>query len=792
MALASLAKVSLLFCSLWRAQSQQPGTLEQEGNPLITYSECTLAGGCASKQMKLVLDANWRWIHSTSGYTNCYTGNQWDNSLCPSNTECAANCALEGVSASKYESTYGITEVDGGVRLNFVTGSNTGSRLYLLDDDGENYKMFYLKNREFAIDVDVSELQCGMNGAMYFVEMEADGGKAFAGNNAGAKYGTGYCDAQCPHDIKFINGEANSEGWVPVPEDFSGNMGEGTYGACCAEMDIWEANSMATAYTPHPCDIEGTYRCDGVACGDNAAGERYDGVCDKDGCDINPFRMGDQNFYGRGDHFPVNTLEPMTLVTQFLTHDGTDDGILSEIRRFYVQNGVVVYSPPSTILHAVGAPESDSITDSFCTAKKQLFNDVNDFEEKGGMENMGISLDRGHVMVLSLWDDVAVNMLWLDSSYPLDESPSTPGVKRGNCTGGVESTPQYVRSNYPSSGVIFRNVAVGEIGSTMLPSSSASTTSGVAATTQAAGGCGPAPGQNQPECNGQTEERCLQMIQYENKCAWTAPATTTTTTMPPTTTTSTTTATSTTTTTTTMTTTTTTTPTTTTTTTTPTTTPTTTTTTTITTTTTPTTTTTTTISTTTTTTTVATGTTPIMSETTTVTTAMTTTTIAPATTTITVTPITSTAATATTTTMATIPTTEAPTAPPSTTAGQTTELPSTTLPAVCSDFCHSFNNSVLRVGCDAWNGQEELCMSSFITHAFGVVTVPCEWWPCDSTCRAAGKALMTCPEDALSCSCTSTGEWTDAMCRTYCHGNMFSCEMDCDAQCSDSCRCNAL
>eukprot|EP00971_Amphidinium_carterae_P328116 6459839-Amphidinium_carterae.1 len=62
--------------------------------------------------------------------------------------------------------------------------------------------------------------------------MEADGGKGFAGNNAGAKYGTGYCDAQCPHDIKFINGEANSEGWVPVPEDFSGNMGEGTYGAC--------------------------------------------------------------------------------------------------------------------------------------------------------------------------------------------------------------------------------------------------------------------------------------------------------------------------------------------------------------------------------------------------------------------------------------------------------------------------------------------------------------------------------------------------------------------------------
>ena len=40
--------------------------------------------------------------------------------------------------------------------------------------------------------------------------MDADGGMAkYSGNKAGASYGTGYCDAQCPHDIKFINGEAN-------------------------------------------------------------------------------------------------------------------------------------------------------------------------------------------------------------------------------------------------------------------------------------------------------------------------------------------------------------------------------------------------------------------------------------------------------------------------------------------------------------------------------------------------------------------------------------------------------
>ena len=42
--------------------------------------------------------------------------------------------------------------------------------------------------------------------------MPADGGSSeFPTNKAGAAYGTGYCDAQCPHDLKFIDGEANTK-----------------------------------------------------------------------------------------------------------------------------------------------------------------------------------------------------------------------------------------------------------------------------------------------------------------------------------------------------------------------------------------------------------------------------------------------------------------------------------------------------------------------------------------------------------------------------------------------------
>lgn len=72
------------------------------------------------------------------------------------------------------------------------------------------YEMFTLLNNEFTFDVDMSKIGCGLNSALYFVSMDADGGMSkYSSNKAGAKYGTGYCDAQCPRDLKFINGEVS-------------------------------------------------------------------------------------------------------------------------------------------------------------------------------------------------------------------------------------------------------------------------------------------------------------------------------------------------------------------------------------------------------------------------------------------------------------------------------------------------------------------------------------------------------------------------------------------------------
>ncbi|KZP29053.1 glycoside hydrolase family 7 protein [Athelia psychrophila] len=445
----TVALLSLSYLAVVHAQ--QVGTQTAETHPALSYDTCT-ASGCTTNAGEVTMDANWRWTHSTSGYTNCYTGNTWDATLCPDAATCATNCALDG---ADYSGTYGVTTSGASLKLDFVTTStqtNVGSRLYLMSSSSE-YEIFKPLNQEFTFDVDVSGLPCGLNGAVYFSEMSADGGAAaYPTNKAGAKYGTGYCDSQCPRDLKFINGVANVEGWNST----SANSGTGNLGSCCNEMDIWEANSISAAFTPHPCTVTGQTECTGDACG---VTDRYGSACDPDGCDFNSYRQGDTSFYGPG--LTVDTTKPFTIVTQFLTSDNTSTGTLSEIRRLYVQNGVVIQNSQSTVAGVTG----NSISTAYCDAQKTAFGDTNDFDTKGGLEAMGKSLGRGAVLVLSVWDDYAVNMLWLDSDYPTTGDASAPGVARGTCatTSGV---PADVEKSAGSASVTYSNIKIGSIGST--------------------------------------------------------------------------------------------------------------------------------------------------------------------------------------------------------------------------------------------------------------------------------------------------------------------------------------
>ncbi|KAI0040790.1 carbohydrate-binding module family 1 protein [Auriscalpium vulgare] len=470
------ALLSFLLAST--AYAQQAGTLTTETHPTLTSQSCTTAGGCTDVATTVVLDSNWRWLHVTSGYTNCYTGNAWNATVCTDPATCAENCALDG---ADYEGTYGITSTGTALTLTFVTGANVGSRVYLMASETE-YQMFKLLNQEFTFDVDMSNLPCGLNGAVYLTEMDADGGLAkYTNNKAGAKYGTGYCDAQCPKDIKFINGAANINNWTADAND--ANAGTGEYGTCCSEMDIWEANLNAEAYTPHPCSVTGQTQCSGTDCG--AGSDRYSGVCDADGCDFNSYRMGNTTFLGTG--LTVDTSKTITVVTQFITSDNTSSGTLSEIRRIYVQGGKVIQNSNVNI---AGIDAVNSITTDFCTQQKTAFGDTNYFATKGGLGQLGKALSTGMVLALSIWDDHTANMLWLDSDYPTDKSASTAGVARGPCatTSGVPAT---VEADSPGASVTYSNIKFGDIGSTYSSTSgsgSGSTSVGSSSTSSSSSG----------------------------------------------------------------------------------------------------------------------------------------------------------------------------------------------------------------------------------------------------------------------------------------------------------------
>ncbi|KAJ3365718.1 hypothetical protein HDU91_002086 [Kappamyces sp. JEL0680] len=355
----------------------------------------------------LTIDANWRWVHNKDGYTNCYSDKSWNPTYCPDPATCAASCLLEGVSKDQYVGTYGVHTQGNAVTLDLVTNSNVGSRLFLLDNSDANaYYGFNLLNRELSFTVDVSKLGCGLNGALYFVSMDTKNPNPDP-QAAGPAYGVGYGDAQCPNDIKYVGGVPNTDGSKRV---------------CSAEMDIWEANAISTG------DVD---------CGLGAS--RYQGQCDKDGADYNPYRNGILDFYGKG--LKVDTSAPMTVVTQFLTSDNTDSGELVSIKRYYRQNGQTI--------------PGGEVTDSLTASRKAAFNETNYFATLGGMKAMGESFRRKMVLVLSVWGDTEFNMEWLDSRFPTGSTQK--GAARGPCEHG---TYDQTISQSRSASVTFSDIQV--------------------------------------------------------------------------------------------------------------------------------------------------------------------------------------------------------------------------------------------------------------------------------------------------------------------------------------------
>ncbi|CAL3965603.1 hypothetical protein PZA11_002513 [Diplocarpon coronariae] len=409
------------------ASAMTPGPTP-EVHPKLQAYECSLYGGCVQKNLFVVLDQLTHPISQLAApQYSCGAGTAINSTACPTKEACHQNCVIDGI--SNYEA-HGVKTGGSSIELSQInsTGVVVSPRVYLMDETEQGYENLQLLGKELTFDVETSKMPCGMNGALYLSEMDFRGAQGEL-NPTGAAYGSGYCDAQC-YSTPFINGVGNLEG----------------KGSCCNEMDIWEANSRATTVVPHPCNITNLYECKGADC-------EFNGVCDKWGCGFNPYAQGDKSYYGSGISpetnrtFTVDTSRPFTVVTQFPALNGT----LSEIRRMYIQDGrviqnSVVKNPATNQTDLTGI---DSVNDKLCgppgVAERYM--------ALGATAQMGSALQRGMVLIFSIWWDTTGFLTWLDSG------------KAGPCS-ATEGDPKNIVNVEPNPRVTWSNVKWGEIGST--------------------------------------------------------------------------------------------------------------------------------------------------------------------------------------------------------------------------------------------------------------------------------------------------------------------------------------
>jgi hypothetical protein len=94
----------------------------------------------------------------------------------------------------------------------------------------------------------------------------------------------------------------------------------------CDELDIWEANSLTNVYTTHPC---------------------LNDQCDPYTAVVSTLTLAGTNIFMVVDRvtMQVDSTQRFTVVTRFVTVDGTDNGNLKEIQRFYIQKDRTIQQP---------------------------------------------------------------------------------------------------------------------------------------------------------------------------------------------------------------------------------------------------------------------------------------------------------------------------------------------------------------------------------------------------------------------------------------------------------------
>ncbi|KAJ0338257.1 hypothetical protein COL922a_005804 [Colletotrichum nupharicola] len=170
-------------------EAQKVGDLQQEIHPKLSWKQCT-SSACDTVQGEITIDAEYRWIHVVDDWHSCFERQEWQTDYCNSTQSCTERCAVDGA----YYPGYGIVTNGDSLSQQYETpidfSKSQNSRVFLMEEGGDKYQTFSLLGNELAFDVDLGTVPCGLNGALTFLAMEADGGLArYEGNEAGARLG---------------------------------------------------------------------------------------------------------------------------------------------------------------------------------------------------------------------------------------------------------------------------------------------------------------------------------------------------------------------------------------------------------------------------------------------------------------------------------------------------------------------------------------------------------------------------------------------------------------------------
>ncbi|KAF5251178.1 hypothetical protein FANTH_3722 [Fusarium anthophilum] len=320
------------------AYAQWPCGNIEEVHPPFTWHEC-IQKPCSKYFGAIVLESSLRETNCCAGSFNIKDLHRTHCKKKDKDT-CPVDCCIEG---ADYRA-HGIkTE---GTSLTMDLGATAPHvpkdliRVMPLKDT-ERYPNKPLVRRhdsEYTFDIDVRNVPPGYKARVSLNWMEPDGARTRKkGDKAGAKYGTGYCDAACDKGQRFVEGTANYDGWVPDKHDPM--LGAGRMSACCHTTVLWEGNIESTDYHWSPCLPPWYHMCDKDKCTTK---------CFALGCRWNPNGNKMKPFYGPGPTNTIDSKKTFSVVTQFFIQQTPKvENIFKTRATYYIQEGKIFRSAPS-------------------------------------------------------------------------------------------------------------------------------------------------------------------------------------------------------------------------------------------------------------------------------------------------------------------------------------------------------------------------------------------------------------------------------------------------------------